>query len=102
MTIPDLLQPVEAEEAVKPEVEYKYSDCAEAFMDKEVGGLAISLPHGSVVFECARHELHATTALNEPNRVNPTRIGNNIKPIESLSLLPVLIKSPFGQKCSQL
>jgi hypothetical protein len=40
-----------------------------------VGGLALSLPHGSVLFEVARHELHATTALRKPNRLRPTRIG---------------------------
>ena len=59
------------------EVTYKFSECREAFADPQVGGLAISLPHGSVVFECARHEVHATTALKEPSRVNPTRIGKS-------------------------
>ena len=42
-----------------------------------VGGLAVSLPHGSVAFECARHELHATTAVNNPNRLAPRRIGKS-------------------------
>ena len=51
------------------------TDNAEAFADDDVGGLAISLPHGSVLFECALEELHATTALKAPNRHRPTRIG---------------------------
>ena len=56
-------------------VSFGSTDCAEAFADDEVGGLAIALSHGSVLFECALEELHATTALKKPNRHKPTRIG---------------------------
>ena len=43
------------------------SDSKEAFINPKMGGLAFRLPHGSLLLKVARHELHATTALNVPN-----------------------------------
>lgn len=51
------------------------SDNLECFKDSQMGGVAIALGHGSVLFECAKHEMHSTTAVKTPNRMNPTRIS---------------------------
>lgn len=51
------------------------TDNLECFKDSQMGGVAIALGHGSVLFECAKHEMHSTTAVKNPNRMNPTRIS---------------------------
>ena len=40
-----------------------------------VGGLGLLLMHGSVLIEYAKAELHATSALRNPNKFDPSRIG---------------------------
>lgn len=51
------------------------NDNLECFQDKQMGGVGIALPHGSVVIECAKLEMHSTTSLKKPNRLNPSRIS---------------------------
>lgn len=43
--------------------------------DSQIGGVGIALGHGSVLFECAKQEMHSTTALRKPSRSQPSRIS---------------------------
>ena len=51
------------------------TDCQEILSNPEIGGVALALPHGSLCLEVAKEELHATTALQQPDRRHPNRIG---------------------------